>query len=716
MKKFKYVFVFLLLLLQLQFLIGCKNSKSTDNLSELYKITDSVYDITDFYDVKQAVNGQFLVHTLKTENFENQYIQDFYTSKLSYINYKENTIDECKYNLPRNNAPLKSCCDENGNLIILSQDYNSVRKIYKFSPDGELLSETEYEKIPDSFIIVDMYAYKDETIVVYDNGIKKMNSGEEILFENILFSGEQKTQNNLYLYLVLYNEDETFQPYYTVIKYDISENKIIWQQDYPTTETISFVCFDYQNNILLYSNGTDIKSVNAETGEIVKTVCNIYDYVSPFNIIYLISGESGLYLLTQQDINSGIVQVLPVILATQKEIDELKNPDDKTVLTIRACYTDKLLVDAVKVYETENNVKVNFDFYSNDSLADSSAYIQNTNAALLSGDCNWDILMLYNLDYDLYASKGYFTDLYTLGAKELKESGDYFNHIIENCEIDGKLYVFPNNIQYISLYTNIDMYENILESATSWDEIFANFEKNASDSDYLFSQNIYSINQYSLTGIGIKINEMMTGGMEKSEAVAMLANDLSIAAKANDPRYTMTASGSEDSGRAVFEAYCSGVLSPEFAGLDLKNITIINMPTANPGEPYYFNLLNGMAVLNTSKNQREAYTLIKYISKNKISYSGNINRDLFDMNIDQELAPYLNNSMPSYNFTEEDKIEIKRIAKEYEASFERVSAQYAAIGPMQIVREEADKLAEGLINAEKAAENIYDRLWLYYNE
>ena len=64
----------------------------------------------------------------------------------------------------------------------------------------------------------------------------------------------------------------------------------------------------------------------------------------------------------------------------------------------------------------------------------------------------------------------------------------------------------------------------------------------------------------------------------------------------------------------------------------------------------------------------------------------------------------------------EDKNDYIRLMKEAGSTIRNVQVQFPGYGTISIIREEFTKLTDGVITANQAAENIYDRLWLYYNE
>ncbi len=708
MKKCINIVLLFILIFQCFFINSC--NKSVDNIENSYIIADCIYDIKNYQKISHINDNKYLLTEINRDR------NNIASYSLSIIDLTSGEKSECMYNLPDGATYKNACCDENGNLYILTN--NSGNKIYKYSPAGELISEYEYSEIASSIILLNMYAHNDEIILIFDNGIKNITTNKEILInKELLLSCIHRTENNFYIYFTLVNEYDDKPSDNSIAKYDAAENKFTWDVVVPENIYSYNICYDYTNSLLIIASDSNIYTINPENGKLIESIVNIYDYTSTENVEFLLSGSENIYLLTK-DVSEETVYIRPIRIATEEDIAVLNN-SKQTTITIRAFSWDKLMTIALKKYALDNNIKIIFDYYSDTETNDTTGYVQNTNAALLSGKSSWDIVMLYKLDYNLYSSKGYFVDLYTLGAKELIESDEYFVNIINAFEKEGKLYSFPNNFQTSSLYIYRDMYDKLIKGSKSWEEIFENFDKYASENEYLFSpQYLFYMHAYSLYNLGVKVNNMMNEKTSKNDVINEITHDLNIVNKIFDSRYTCPSDNSENH-KYVFEFnHSSSISSLISSTLDLTNISMINLPAISKGDSYCFNMLNGMAILNTSKNKEEAYKILKYISQNEVSFANYTYKEMFYKKQDDELNEYIiNGSNKTYTLTESQKEELKRIHSESLQVMENVTVQIPAMGgAISIIREETDKFTEGLLTVEETAANIYERLWLYYNE
>lgn len=116
-------------------------------------------------------------------------------------------------------------------------------------------------------------------------------------------------------------------------------------------------------------------------------------------------------------------------------------------------------------------VEVVEGMYNSDSSITEADAIKNLNTELMSGD-GPDIMYLDGVNIDKYIDADMLYDMTDL-ANELKDTGDYFNNLLEALNRDGKIYVMPSSVSLVGKVgtkEDIDASENILGFADYIDQ------------------------------------------------------------------------------------------------------------------------------------------------------------------------------------------------------------------------------------------------------
>ena len=710
MKKSIYFLIATIIILQSFYLTSCGNEET----AIYFKVGESVAKADNFYQFAELDENNFLcISAVDIPNDGIGYNRIFSFSKISL---PDGTVSEYTYNSddPDEQSNIHTACgDENGNVNIILHD-----KLMSFSPDGEMISEIEIEKPSDANAgtVRDIYVYKDSKVLIYNNLIRTFDKNNNVtdfsVSEYIITSCEQRDKNGYYIYII--SENETVQP--NIKKFDVINNKIIWEFDLTHFNYVHSICYDYVNQRLLAAEQLNILAIEPEKGGESEYVCKLYNYINPDSTPYIFSGKNGAYILTGYKNKSepAEVEVYPLIPATKTEIEAIeKSSGGGVTITVRAAREDVKLIEAAQRYEKDNDVKVVFDFYSKISNFDGKAFRENTNAELLSGSLEWDLITVYNLDYMIYANKGYFTNLYSFDDNEYFSGENFYENIIKSCETDGKLYYMPTNIQYTNLLMNKENYDRILKGAKSWEEIIEAFDKNAGENDFLFSSYLFSsfnLDNNLSNEISILTYNLMAGNTEKAQIITEIQDSLNIFNSIGNERYISKAN--ENDNIIFYEILYTNPPALRNMDQDFSTLKVMGMPYIKKDSSHSYNLLNGIAILQQSKNQLEAYKLLKHLSTQENSYgtpTDNILRqnklkektDLMAGNVDRSEA-YRNN--------------ITRLSEEVDSMILDLKKQCPAFGAYSIITEEYSKLSDGTVTATQAAENIYDRFWLYYNE
>lgn len=129
----------------------------------------------------------------------------------------------------------------------------------------------------------------------------------------------------------------------------------------------------------------------------------------------------------------------------------------QTVETAVRCFTDK---------HPDINVEIEVGMDNEDSGVTENDAIKNLNAELLAGN-GPDIIYMDGLSSDKYIESGELLDL-TDEVNKLKDSGEYFNNVLDSFNKDGKVYVVPSSfyvIEKIGTEETLKASENILDFA-----------------------------------------------------------------------------------------------------------------------------------------------------------------------------------------------------------------------------------------------------------
>jgi len=694
-KRMKKYILILLILTQLSGFVACTEKNLEEHTK--YSVYDLEVEIKSLRDIYVFDDERHLVFTNDLE---------IYT-----VNITTGEKSDLKYQLPPSMVAIKACGDTVGNLYVLAQrnggDETYYRAIYKFSSDGELQDHTDYQKLGGANLIVDMYAFRDGVVLVFDNGIKILNFENGFAIENdidYVYDSCMEQTEQMYLYLLLRND--SVPSGCSISKYDVAKNAVVWNT--AVQNFMISLCFDYESERVMYTDGMNIYVLDADGKLANETVCGLFNYMSVRSGVKLLSGKSGVYVLKCQDDGQYENYSVMSLAAGKSNAKPGTSDAKKTIITIRGFYPAVQLTDAVKEYEAQNNVQVVFDFYKNSMSFDGDGYTQNTNIMLMSGAVEWDIMLTNNLDYTLYAKKNYFADLYELGAKGLRDSGKYYENIIRASETDGRLYVFPLNLMAAPLCVDAEMWDR-MPGEKSWEEILDYFDDNAYSGEYIFAVPTLPI-KYMLGatyfGLSMTIDRIMKEEWTGADAVAEIHTHLNIYKRLHDKKYT----ANESTVRGLVLDKISGGVEPNALKWDLPNVKIVNMPSLTKGQEPAFSLMCGAAIMNTSKNKEEAYKLLKYISEHEDGFGHPLNRELFHAENGQW------QDMVFASATAEQRVEIQRLYRELEMANESLVSQVAYDGIGKILGDEAFKMVENNGDTRKTAENIYDRVWAYYNE
>ena len=712
MKITRMIFLAFLAATQLGAFVSCTaQDESESDRGAFYKMEKSGITINGFMNICNYREDIYFLSTV--DELHGDY-------SVSLLDIKTGEIKESVYAPPLGEAPIMVCGDENGNVYVISQDSGFGRSIYKFSPEGENIGQRVYEKLSGSVALKDMYAIGDTAALVFDNGMNfidgKSESRKEI-FQNIMQSCSQRTKDCLYIYLLSHDD---MMINYSITKYDAVSNRTVWSENIGH-EYIYSICYDYSSGQLLYATAVSIFALNAETGKEAGSVCEFYSYIAHEGMNHLSGGENGIYFISG-DFFGGEVEISALAPISLEEREKAKKMEkDKTTLVVRGFFPDSLMLRVVKEYEARYNVKIEFDYYSEKESYDTDGYIGNTNIALLSGAADWDLLMTYDLDYNLYASKNYLADLYGLGARELADSGNYFANLIKACEIDKKLYVFPLNSQFLTVYADKKKVDDIFGGGSvSWEELLEYFDHGAKGDEYLFSAKangnefeVLNVSHYAITNLAANVDKAMKTNQEKSDAVAEIQKNLEIFEKLYDKKYT----AGDVSGRAlIMDIILGSNISPDILGWDLSGVTAINMPVLSKGGEVAFTLLNGISIMNSSNNKKEAFKFLEFVSEKKLAFANSTNRSLFM----EEKKSYMDifdvGFSGSATAKKQQMEEIERLYDDLTEACENLELQYSEYGIIRFVRDETKKFLDKTLDSLQTAENIYGRAWIYYNE
>ncbi|MCL2813835.1 MAG: extracellular solute-binding protein [Oscillospiraceae bacterium] len=687
----KYIMAPLVLAL-LSGLFCCTGDKAANHAK--YGVYDMGVEITDFRDIYVFDDERHLVFT-----------EDLQIYTINITTGEKNGLE---YELPENMTPIKACGDDGGNLHILAQNngHGENRIIYKFSSDGKLHNQMNYTKLDGASWLLDMYAFGDDIVLVFDSGIKVLNSEKGAIENNIEYihdSCVQNTSATMYMYLLLRNDAAPSGC--NILKFDVAKNKVIWNTK--VQDFIGSTCFDYESGQVVYTDGMSVYTLDGSSGKTLdESVCELFNHIAVGRGAELFSGKNGIYVLRHQDGENKIFSLAVGEANKKTDFSDTK----KTIITFRVRYPTMQLTNAVKEYEEINNVQIVFDFYSNSISFDDEAYTKNTNIMLMSGTAEWDLMLTNGLDYNLYAKKNYFADLYGLGARELLESGKYYGNIIKASETEGRLYVFPLNLSSMPLYVNAKMWDEMTNGAEffSWEEILDYFDGDTGGK-YIFAASGLSVNfalRQAQFNFSANIDKFMKEEWKRPDAIAEIQRNLDIYKRLHDEKYT----AEENSGQGLVLECMISRIAPDVLNWDLPNIKIVNMPSLIRGQEPAFSLMGGAAVMSKSKNKEEAYKLLKYISEHDTGFGAPINRELFQME---------NESWQEMIFSSakaEQKAEINRLYIELDTARENLVSQFADFGIGKIVFDESRKMMENNRDTKKTAESVYDRVWTYYNE
>lgn len=454
---------------------GSNNWKKEYDIKEILGIEKNVY-----YEAYPSEEGGLLV---QINSAVSETEGPFNSGKLYYIYIDElKNVKEIELKLPEINEQLRNAKEEvdklnhvvnakciDGYMYVVDTNYSIFQIDISNGSSKCVFDSAQYEgsDLETELYIDEFYVYDEHIIMAFEDmigieGIVNHKREEEMTERFSEFFSQAKTP-------------------LTSFKLSIADN-VLWT-----------LCEDKICTYNLDSNeSTQYKVIGTNSDEYVSSqvACNENIYATVYSIV---DKKTYLYKYTNKE---EVVATVSDTMSRKLKIWVLDSGEDSESASIRS-FTDKY---------PNVEVEVEMGIAGNVTPADA---IKNLNAQILAGN-GPDVIYMDGLDISKYIESGELEDLSGI-VKELEDSGDYFNNILEAFSKDNKVYVLPQSVNVIGKVGKKD----VIEASEDGSKLLEYIENNKGNHPFIpyYSLNNYLVDQYYKY---IK-EDILNGTVEKEE-------------------------------------------------------------------------------------------------------------------------------------------------------------------------------------------------------
>lgn len=724
---------------------------SDDNTDIADDSTESLSDTSD-----DNSDDAILVESVAEsyDDFTETETNEYYIMKYnSETNVQEEILDITSFFKEKSNSGISvnvSAIDmtSDGELIILcneynysSDDYEDTYILYKFTTNGELISQ---HSVSDDFTSSDTYVY---TVCITPNNTIAVSSYDEIFIydTDLNYKGSTgKIENGIdttfagdsSLYYLQYGDSGM-----ELVSYDTNAMKSIATYDNLSSNISKIV--SSESGMLYYSNGTSLYSYNPNT----QTKSKLADWLdSDINGNYInafsVDSEENVYLVLDDYDNN----TTSYIYLKKVDPSVIANRIDITIGTVYSMY---YLTNSVLNFNKEHpEYHIKIKQYYDDSSDDYESAMQAARLALVN-DINsgaLDLISIDSLDNIVSLnSKGALEDLNSyISNSSVISADDLQPSIIKGYTYDNKLIALPKDFTINTLISDSNIVGNDmgLDYDTFFDIANSNTDKE------IFSYNTKNAALYTL--IAQNLDDFInweTGDCEFNtdkfirflEYANSLPDDTSYDSDKSTPARTM-------SGDLLFaEAYISSLYDlQEYMNYfpDQRGI-FIGYPTTE-GVGTYLQTTCPIAISSKSAHKDIAWNFIEYfVTSTNYEDSENIydfpilKSQLSSLIKSEQEVKYVMNTDGSYMLDEngEKIISNSRGTTEYddwsytfhfptdeEAQLLQQLIDSGKVSPeyntniINIINEESEAYFEGQKTVNEVADIIQSRINIYVHE
>ena len=512
---------------------------TTRDLTNVYKADSistygTIFESCEISSVVNLYNGRLLVVGQDTENYDEKYYitdVDFKNaSELPIVKETGDNVSTYIYQLAVDKA--------DGSIYYL-------KDVYKYVPyegDDPIAYNTE-------FAIVEDGNFKDSISSKATEEYYGGDSSESYYLVKVDIDGNIVYENDISDDILKITDDDGSEYYGYIDSMCVTDGKIVFTLngdyiavvDAQSCELEKKVGFDnYINRIFKSSSGDiyasyygdsgiEIKKFDISTGKLEDAQVNLSDSLYSYNFSegelgydFILSDSYGIYgyklgdekvteicSFSNSDIDVSYSDSTPVfledgrilisyydyndrenvvLLLTKVDPSEVK---EKYIITLAGRYIDYDVKSALmKFNRTSDEYKIIFKDYSkyDNESNDWNGSIEQLDKDIISNDKAPDIILIdsYSMDYDSYASKGVFADLYKFMDSDPDfDRSDYLENVFEAFETDGKLYSISPTVNFMTLYGK----KSTLGDRKSWTmKDFIEMHQSLEDGQQMFAE------------------------------------------------------------------------------------------------------------------------------------------------------------------------------------------------------------------------------------
>ncbi|GHV13897.1 hypothetical protein FACS1894219_09290 [Clostridia bacterium] len=720
--------IILVIIILFNFMVSCeeKDNESIGNtqfISHIYenspalnlKLHDEVQNI-----IRSENSGNYYISFFNSEEYMERI--EVYSENFEFIKTISSDIAKLDQNLVRF---FVFDIDKNNNIYLLQNNKNDDdvitahdRLLLVFDNDGKILEKIKIDDaadIWDGHILSKLFVTENNFIFVSSVGVqitdKKGKTIKEITDDEkspyFILSADTDNDGSLYISC----GDGILK------KINISDGKEIWSIKESKGYPINRVSYSKEDNqICVYKS--EVLSLYDINGNFLGDICDLRDFKPTsdssnfenynsgmLNALLYKNSATIIFSFTLYKENSKVSELVRLQALSDEETNNIlkereEQQNSKKSIKIFTPYYDIDLERIIHEFNSINpDIYAEMEYYTEDLMLFNSAdYTQYVSMRINSGDADWDIISGNFIPYDIYKSKGYFTDIDVLDTDNIfKDTEKYYTNIIDALRNkDGGFYLFPELIMFdvveslqtptesdiLSLRSMIEENKPVFYDKSLYSSIFANLFSEFVSTEY---RNIMfdKIKFYEVLDIVDKFSDDSLYTSEKANAKLNLFTLAFINADVYEPKESL-------------------------------NILPSNINTTD--DVKYLFQAQGYLIWAKSEVQNEALDFLMYMSDNNGSFG--ISRIV----LNKQLAEYkegIYNKIKMYNSSALDEYNAKtdRFVQDVERIYEKLNYTSAYNYELiKLLHGELEKYREGSITKESFAEKIEDFLWLLENE